>query len=170
MTTEGRHPAGTAITRHLHLVDIENLGVETSGGRVLRGTGEVYRAVAVPGRLDQFIVGADATRIFDAAREFPGVRQCAGWGPDGGEDAILAEVNLELVSQRFDAITIGSGDSRFCDLAQSARAKGIPIRVISRPDRLSHQLRQLTQWFIWFPDPVLWGHHRGVGSKGRTAA
>lgn len=165
-----RHPAGSATVRHLHLIDIENLGVETPRGPVVAGTGELYRQLANPGRFDQFFVGADAARIFDVEREFPGVRRCAGRGPDGGEASILNLVDLNLVEVRFDAITIASGDGYFAAMANAARSRGLWLRVISRPERLSRKLRYLANQVISFPAPALWRLHHGDGMKGRHAA
>lgn len=170
MTSAARHPAGTATVRHLHLVDIENLGVAVSGGPVAKGTGVVYRKVATPGRFDQFLVGADASRIFDIDREFPGVRRYAGRGPDGGENAILDDVDPDLLAQRFDALTVGSGDGRFCDIATEVRSQGLHLRVISRPERLSRRLRRLADEFVSFPDPVGWTDHQIGRFQGRDAA
>lgn len=170
MTSQSRHPAGSATVRHLHLIDIENLGVETSRGPVVAGIGNVYRQLATPGRFDQFFVGADAARIFDVEREFPGVRRCAGRGPDGGEASILNQIDLDLVEVRFDAITIASGDGYFAAMAKAARSRGLWLRVISRPERLSRRLGDLADQIITFPAPALWIRHHGDGTKGRHAA
>lgn len=133
-------PPSTLAGRCLHLVDVENLGVELPGGPVPTGTGERYRRLTEPTPTDQFLVGADVSRVFDMRREFPGARHCTGRGPDGAEHAILATLDPELLSERFAGLTVASGDWRFAGIAGEARRRGLWVRVVSRRDRLARVL------------------------------
>ena len=142
------------LARHLHLVDAENLGVETRGGPVGPGTGRIYRLLTRPSVADQYLVGADATRAFDLSREFPGARHCLGRGPDGGELAVLQTVDPDLLVARFDALTIASGDWRFVQLARTAARRGLWVRVVSRRARLARVLAAAADEILEFPDPL----------------
>jgi hypothetical protein len=164
---------GSDRQRHLHLVDLENLGVTYPGAPVLPGTGDLYRDVTAPGPDDQFIVGADATRIFDLYREFPGSRLCVGRGPDGGELAVLRMVDLDLIVERYDALTIASGDGLFAPVARLAQRRGLPVRVVSRRNGLARSLRSFADEIVMFP---LWviemdeGDDQADNDPGDTAA
>jgi hypothetical protein len=160
------------------LADIENLGVLESGGDIVPGIGSFFRCVVNAGVGDLFEVGCDGCRVFGARREFPGAMVRAGFGPDGGERAVIERFDPEFVASRHDFLIIGSGDGLFVDTAGRAHAHGLEVVVASWADRLSWRLAQVADYVLILDDFMpggleqlaAAGHHGLVGDHGFVAA
>lgn len=152
--TRSRHsPKASALGgRAIHLVDIENLCVNHSGQPISTGVGDSYRSIVRPGPNDQFIVASDASRIFDARREFQGARIVHGTGPDGAELAIEHEVDLRHAATHFTTLVIASGDGYFTRTARRAQELDMRVVVVSRESCLARSLAHYAHGFIAFPD------------------
>jgi hypothetical protein len=148
----------TAAGRGLHLVDLENLLADPWA----RGPG-VGRA------LDQYLERAgfcDGDLVFVAGN--PWLMVELGWaqlgseratschrfaarGPQGADNKLLESAPLAWVARRFGRLAVGSGDGVFADRLDAARAAGLSVRVVSRPEAYSHRLARLhvpTDWFV----------------------
>ena len=121
-------------TRSLHLIDLENLcasGLPTEG--LIAKVWRTYR-YGVPTSLeDQYIVGSSHLFAMRAWFVLPdqGIQRRARSGKDGGELAILADVDLEHAASRFDRLVIASGDGMFTETAKAARKHGLHVHQVS---------------------------------------
>jgi uncharacterized LabA/DUF88 family protein len=152
-TMETRSAIGTT-DRAIHLVDIENFGVDLSGASLTAGTGAYYRRWVRPGAMDQFVVGCDRSRLLDARVEFPGAQMAVGYGEHGGELAVISSVDVEDLARRFATLYIGSGDGYFAGIAERAAALGMRVVVVSRAGRLSGALRRVAHGVLTLPEPT----------------
>jgi hypothetical protein len=144
--------------RGLHLVDLENLLADpwAHGPAVGRALDEyLERAQFRRGDL-VFVAGnpwlmvevgwsqLDSTTRVDCHR-------FAARGPQGADTKLLEAAPLAWVSRRFERLVVGSGDGVFADRLSQARASGLSVRLVSRPDALSGRLARLgvpTEWFV----------------------
>lgn len=138
-----RHiPAG----RTLHLVDIENLcgGPYASCGQLRRTIDAYQRALAV--RLgDHVVMACNRGLLLEAGLAWPGVRLCAGNGPDGADLALLDAATSDFVTSHYDRIVIGSGDGIFATRAHELRTAGLVVAVVSLRRSLSPRLAAVAQ-------------------------
>jgi hypothetical protein len=143
----------TAHRRGLHLVDLENLLADPWA-----------RGPAVGHALDEYLERAGFRRgdlVFVAGN--PWLMVELGWshgadchrfaarGPQGADTKLLEAAPLAWVARRFERLVVGSGDGVFADRLAAARACGLSVRVVSRPDALSGRLARLdfpTEWFV----------------------
>lgn len=127
--------------RHLILVDIENL-VASPNPTV----GEVETAVtALHGALPDFdaaqsIVACSHHAAPTVAFAFPRARHLWRSGPDGADLALLDVLDREQVDERFEFVTICSGDGIFAASASSLAAVGVDVTVVSLKAHLSARL------------------------------
>jgi hypothetical protein len=142
----------TTCGRAIHLVDIENLGVDVSGATLAAGIGAYYRRWVQPGAFDQFVVGCDRSRLLDASVEFPGAQMAAGFGQHGGELAVIGSVDVADLARRFATLVIASGDGYFAGVAEQAAALGMRVVVVSRAGRLSGALRHAAHGVLTLPE------------------
>ena len=137
----GVHDRHIPLGRTLHLVDIENLcGGPYASFERLRRTVEAYqRALAV--RLgDHVVMACNRGLLLDAGRAWPGVRLCAGNGPDGADLALLDAATTEYIGSHYDRVVIGSGDGIFAPRAYELRLDGLVVAVVSLRRSLSPRL------------------------------
>jgi hypothetical protein len=123
------------------LVDIENL-VACPNPTV----GEVEAAVtAIRGALPDFesaqrIVACSHHAAPTVAFAFPRARHLWRSGPDGADLALLDVLDVEQVDQRFEFVTICSGDGIFAASASAFAAAGVDVTVVSVKAHLSARL------------------------------
>lgn len=136
--TRGAHKAG----RHLILIDIENLAASPSP------TGEdVEELVAalhkeVPGfDDDQKIVACSHHAAKIVAFAFPSARHLWRSGRDGADLALLGVLENERVDERYEHVTICSGDGIFAETAAWFAGAGVAVTAVSLPGHLSARLR-----------------------------
>lgn len=143
----------TAACRSLHLVDLENLLADPWA-----------RGPAVGRAFDHYLERAafrDGDLVFVAGN--PWLMVELGWshavdchrfaarGPQGADNKLLEAAPLPWVARRFDRLVVGSGDGVFADRLAAARASGLSVRVVSRPEALSRRVARLglpTAWFV----------------------
>jgi hypothetical protein len=155
----------TTCPRGLHLVDLENLLADPWA-----------RGPAVGRALDEYLERADfrsGDLVFVAGN--PWLMVELGWshavdchrfaarGPQGADRKLLEASPLSWVSRRFERLVIGSGDGVFAERLAQARASGLAVRIVSRPDSFSCRLASLDVPTTWF------GSHGRMLARRRTA-
>ena len=163
--SRGFHPAAAAgaprvvstrlesllrLGRTCHLVDIENLVGQPEAGP--RYTPAVFsrRAHEVSGayRLkwvnsgDLVYVGCDASLMLETLMDWERYTVRIGRGTDGADRALIDVFDIDAVARSCDVLQIASGDHAFAELASEARARDLYVRVVSRSDALSRDLRR----------------------------
>jgi hypothetical protein len=136
--TRAAHKAG----RHLLLIDIENLMATPSpNAEEVKRVKATLREV-VPGfDSAQSIVASSHHAAPAAAFSFPGARYLWRSGPDGADLALLGVLENERVDERFERVTICSGDGIFAAAAcWLARAK-VDVTVVSLAGHLAARLQ-----------------------------
>jgi hypothetical protein len=133
---------GTGTTRHLVLIDVENLAgtaaptplelsfVETKLREVVDDLDEAQRVVA-----------CSHVAARTAAFAFPGAGRRWRSGPDGADLALIEEMNDLRIMKRFERVTLVSGDGIFADSLAALAVMGIETTVVSRESSLSRRLR-----------------------------
>lgn len=119
--------------RALHLIDLENLvGGPSVSDTTIKGVWSAYYGGVPKTASDQLLVGSSrffARRIWWTLPE--GIQRRVRDGQDGGELAILAEVDLDHLVERFGRLVIASGDGRFAELAAAARSRGVHVHQVT---------------------------------------
>lgn len=121
-------------TRSLHLIDLENL---CASGLALESLIEkvwrTYRYGVPTSPDDQYVVGSSHAFAKRAWFILPaqGIQRRARSGKDGGELAILSDVDLVHAANRFDRLVIASGDGMFTETAKAARVQGLHVHQVS---------------------------------------
>lgn len=143
----------TAARRGLHLVDLENLLADpwARGPLVGRGLDEyLTRACFQRGDL-VFVAGNPWLMVELGWSHGADCHRFAARGPQGADTKLLEAAPLAWVARRFERLIVGSGDGVFADRLAGARACGLSVRLVSRPDALSVRLARLevpTEWFV----------------------
>lgn len=129
--------------RRLLVVDVENVargGLRTAaaaaGAKQL-----VDQALAVlPG--EQVIVGVSSVDgLFYAAKAWPQARVVLGFGPDGADHALLDVLHNESVGERFDRVSIVSGDGIFAEAAAALARQAVSVTAVGWRVGISARLR-----------------------------
>lgn len=140
-----RHATGTAPhlrasgtpsafnARALHLIDLENLvGGPSASDKTIKRVWSAYYGGVPKTASDHLLVGS--SRFF-ARRTWWMLPECIQRrvrdGQDGGELAILDEVDLDHLAERFGRLVIASGDGRFAELAATARSRGVHVHQVT---------------------------------------
>ncbi|KQZ88493.1 hypothetical protein ASD62_03345 [Phycicoccus sp. Root563] len=126
----------------MHLIDLENLvGGPSAPDTTIERVWAAYHGGIPRSPMDQMIVGS--SRFF-ARRTWwllpEGIQRRARDGQDGGELAILEEIDLDHLVTRFRRLVIASGDGRFAELAAAARRRGLHVHHVTGIGRPSHKL------------------------------
>lgn len=121
-------------TRSLHLIDLENLcasGLPSES--LIEKVWRTYRYGVPSSPDDLYVVGSSHAFAKRAWFILPaqGIQRCARSGKDGGELAILSDVDLVHVANRFDRLVIASGDGMFTETAKAAREHGLHVHQVS---------------------------------------
>jgi hypothetical protein len=144
--------------RSLHLVDLENLLADPwARGPCVGHALEEYLTRAHFRRGDLVFVAGNPWLMvelgwsqIDSATPVE-CHRFAARGPQGADKKLLEASPLSWVARRFDRLVIGSGDGVFADRLSAARASGLSVRIVSRPESLSGRLARLdvpTEWFV----------------------
>lgn len=120
--------------RSLHLIDLENLCADgLPGERLIEKVWQTYRYGVPNSPEDHYIVGS--SHIFAARAWFvlpaQGIQRRVRSGKDGGELAILADIDLDHVARRFTRLVIASGDGIFAGTAAAARGSGLHVHQVT---------------------------------------
>lgn len=128
--------------RHLVVIDIENIV-----GTATPSLPEVFAAIQ---GLRQAVVGFDSaqkvwacshraarTVAFAAAPD----RQLWNSGPDGADLALLGVLDSERIEDRYERVTVCSGDGSFAESVARLAGHGIAVGVAGIAGRISARLR-----------------------------
>ena len=124
------------------LVDIENFT-----GTPSPSTWDVTQAIQcleglVPSLGESHVVVACSHRAAPTvAFAWRAARHIWRSGPDGADLALLSVLANERVHERFESVTICSGDGIFADIAGWLGGAGVNVNVISLAGHLSTRLR-----------------------------
>jgi len=128
--------------RHLVLVDIENIA-----GTPAPSPDAVRVAIAdleesVPGFRSAQKVWACSHRAAQtvAFAAFPD-RQLWRSGPDGADRALLEVLDGERIAERYERVTVCSGDGIFADSIARLVGHGVTVEVTARRGHVSGRLR-----------------------------
>ncbi len=129
---------GTRRGRALHLIDIENLTLGSSGADPLQTLGlYLDRAAWKVGDIG-FVSGPAGllTEVWNDSASFR-PRWIPAVGPDAADLALLAEAPREWVVNRFDRLVVGSGDHIFAPLLSWVSTRGLQSMVVARRGTIS---------------------------------
>lgn len=128
--------------RQLILIDIENLtGTPSPTSHEVEAAKAGLRQV-VPGFDDaQHIVACSHHAAPAVAFAFRGARHLWRSGPDGADLALLDVLENERVAERFERVTISSGDGIFTMSAAWLAGAGVDLTVVALPGHLSARLQ-----------------------------
>lgn len=137
--------------RRYFLIDVENA---THGAKATRQElAELWKVLTeqAPGVAphDHVVVGA-ARGVARKYRDVIGAHNVK-WvlgadAPDGADEALLAAIDLNRVSRRYDELVIFSRDHAFAGLARAAKAAGLAVHVITteHPEQRTMLSRELS--------------------------
>ena len=147
--TRKAHRAG----RQLVLIDIENLIARSSPTCEEVGMAkDALRQVVADFDDAQQIVACSHHAAPTVAFAFGNhARHLWRSGPDGADLALLDVLEYERVDERFERVTICSGDGIFTASAASLATADVEVTVISLPGHLSTRLRLAAQHLILLP-------------------
>lgn len=120
--------------RSLHLIDLENLcGSGLSPATFIEKVWRTYRYGVPTSPEDHYVVGSSHAFASRAWFVLPaqGIQRRARSGKDGGELAILTDVDIAHAASRFDRLVIASGDGMFTEAAKAAREHGLHVHQVS---------------------------------------
>lgn len=137
--------------RRYFLVDVENA---THGAKATRQElADLWKVLTeqAPGVAphDHVVVGASrgVARKYRDVIGAHNVKWVLGAdAPDGADGALLAAIDLNQVSRRYDELVIFSGDHAFAGLARAAKAAGLAVHVITteHPEQRTMLSRELS--------------------------
>jgi hypothetical protein len=142
--------------RQLILIDIENLtGTPSPTCEEVEMAKAALRLV-VPGFEDaQHIVACSHHAAPTVAFAFRGARHLWRSGPDGADLALLDVLENERVDERFDQVTICSGDGIFAPSAAWLAEAQVDVTVVSLPGHLATRLHLAARYVTHLPVAAL---------------
>jgi hypothetical protein len=134
--------SSTRAGRTLHLVDLENLtGGGAASGDALLGVLDDYLDVAEWNAGDCAALAANPSVVRKIAFDLPVPCNIhAVCGADSADLMLLSLAPPELVTRRYGRLVVGSGDGIFARRAAQARAQGVHVDVVTRPESCSTRL------------------------------
>jgi hypothetical protein len=146
------HKAG----RQLILIDIENLtGTPSPTCEDVEMAKAALRLV-VPGFDDaQHIVACSHHAAPTVAFGFRGARHLWRSGSDGADLALLDVLENERVDERFESVTICSGDGIFAASAAWLTEAQVDVTVVSLPGHLAKRLQLAARYVTHLPMPAI---------------
>lgn len=127
--------------RHLVLIDIENLVATPSPTREAVEVAICALREVVPGFDDaQRIVACSHHAAPTVAFAFPTARHLWRSGRDGADLALLRVLENERVDERFERVTICSGDGIFAESAAWLAKADVEVTVVSLAGHLAARL------------------------------
>jgi len=148
------HPFPAACLPTLAVVDAENLDRARVHSGLTPRLGDRWRAIVPAHPRLTTCVGADASRYRAMVRKFPSDQRVIGFGPDGGELALIEVVERHAFDGQIGCLVIGSGDGEFTRVAWRARSLGLMVVVVALDDCLSTSLARMAHHTIAFPEPT----------------
>ena len=145
-SASAKYEAGVCSGRTLHLIDIENLvgkpGFTSDDVAVARAR---YLTISPMEEGDQVVIASGRKSAQAAMFGWPGnVCRKVKSGVDGADKALLAILEDESISARFERVVIASGDGIFTIAASKLRTAGVEVFVVARDwDSLSSSLGSL---------------------------
>ena len=136
----------------LAVIDAENLDRARIHSGLTPRLGQRWRQVMPSHPQLTTYVGSDASRFSAMVREFPNDERVVGFGPDGGELALIDVIKDQLLDGQFGCLVIGSGDGEFVNVAWKARTLGLLVVVVALDDCLSTRLARIAHHTISFPE------------------
>jgi hypothetical protein len=142
--------------RGMALMDIENLAATPSPTafdveRVIAALAE-----AVPGFDDaQLIVACSHRAAATVASACPSARHLWRSGPDGADLALLEVLEDEHVEERFEYVTICSGDGIFAAAAARLAEHGVDTTVVALKGHLAARLELAAQHVVLLPPTAI---------------
>ena len=136
----------------LAVIDAENLDRARIHSGLTPRLGQRWRQVVPAHPQLTTYVGSDASRFGAMVREFPNDQRVVGFGPDGGERALIEVIKEQLLDGQFGCLVIGSGDGEFVNVAWKARTLGLLVVVVALDDCLSTRLARIAHQTICFPE------------------
>ena len=146
------HKAG----RQLILIDIENLtGTPSPTCEEVEMAKATLRHL-VPGFDDaQHIVACSHHAAPTVAFAFRGARHLWRSGPDGADRALLDVLENERADERFERVTICSGDGIFAASAAWLAEAQVDVTVVSLPGHLATRLQLAARYVTRLPMATL---------------
>jgi len=146
--TRSSHRAG----RQLILIDIENLTGTPSPTCDEVQTAKAGLRQVVPGFDDaQHVVACSHHAVPTVAFAFRGTRHLWRSGPDGADLALLDVLENERVDERFERVTICSGDGIFAASAAWLAGADVDVSVVSLQGHLATRLQLAARSVILLP-------------------
>jgi hypothetical protein len=136
----------------LAVIDAENLDRARIQSGLTPRLGQRWRQVMPSHPQLTTYVGSDASRFGAMVREFPNDERVVGFGPDGGELALINVIDQQAFDGRFGCLVIGSGDGEFVNVAWKARTLGLLVVVVALDGSLSTRLARTAHHTIAFPE------------------
>lgn len=128
-------------SRHLVLIDVENLAATASPTREDVGMVREALTVVIPDFGGaQRIVACSHHAAPNVAFAFPGARHLWCSGPNGADRALLDVLENEHVDRRFGLVTVCSGDGIFAPSAARLAAANVDVTVVARQGHLAARL------------------------------
>jgi len=146
------HKAG----RQLILIDIENLtGTPSPTSEEVQTAKAALRQV-VPGFDDaQHIIACSHHAAPTVAFAFRSARHLWRSGRDGADLALLDVLENERVDERFERVTLCSGDGIFAASAAWLAEAQVDVRVVSLPGHLATRLQLAARYVTHLPVAAL---------------
>lgn len=140
------------ITRHLVLIDIENLaGTPNPTSHEISFIKSEFSEV-VEGFCDlQCVVACSHRAASEVLFAFPRALRRIRSGPDGADLMLLGELHDHRVMARYDRITLCSGDGIFSDEVAILGRLGVDVTVIAREGSLSVRLQVAARNVVLLP-------------------
>lgn len=127
--------------RTVMLVDIENVaGKPRLTASETRWIAQALAALTGD-RSVQTIVACNRLNAAAVMFGYPGARIRLGSGPDAADLALIAVMEHESLSSRFDRVIIASGDGIFADYAAQLAGAGLHVTAVVGNGQLSKRLR-----------------------------
>ena len=138
--------------RQLILIDIENLTGTPSPTWEQVQTAKAALGQVVPGFDDaQHIVACSHHAAPTVAFAFRSARHLWRSGPDGADLALLDVLENERVGERFERVTICSGDGIFAESAAWLAKADVDVTVVSMAGHLAARLQLAARFVTLLP-------------------
>ncbi|WP_445185147.1 NYN domain-containing protein [Pseudonocardia sp. Cha107L01] len=123
------------------VVDIENV----AGGAVMTEASAAWARDVVVSALavsdgEQVVIGTSHVGLFHISSVWPGARLRVRSGPNGADLELLEVLTGEHVEERFDEVTLVSGDGIFAEAIAHLGAAGVNVTVASWVESISAKL------------------------------
>lgn len=147
----GRHGG-----RFLQILDLENLVGGWASPKNVRTVLECYAGLGLVRPGDQCIAAVSrrfAASLFEAPQGW--LKRVSGNEKDAADRALLSDVPVEWVAERFDGLVIASGDEAFTDLATGCRRAGLRVTTVRGKGWMSTALYLAGQHHVSLPCELL---------------